>query len=57
MENPIPYAIASEFSRRFILYYDVTRDVFVMNDASGATLSRAIRPPGLQRGYLAVESQ
>ena len=38
MANPIRYAIASEFSRRFILYYDVTRDVFVMNEPSSATL-------------------
>lgn len=30
--------LTSEFSRRFILYYDVSRDAFVMNDPSGGTL-------------------
>jgi len=37
-ENPVRYMLASEFSRRFILYYDVSRDVFAMNDPSGGTL-------------------
>ena len=30
--------LTSEFGRKFILYYDVSRDVFVMNDPSGGTL-------------------
>lgn len=37
-ENPVRYMLTSEFSRRFILYYDVSRDAFVMNDPSGGTL-------------------
>ena len=37
-ENPVRYMLASEFSRRFILYYDVSRDVFAMNDPSRGTL-------------------
>ena len=37
-ENPVRYILASEFGRRFILYYDVSRDVFAMNDPNGGTL-------------------
>jgi hypothetical protein len=37
-ENPVRYMLTSEFSRRFILYYDVSRDVFAMNDPNGGTL-------------------
>ena len=37
-ENPVRYMLTSEFSRRFILYYDVSHDVFAMNDSSGGTL-------------------
>ena len=37
-ENPVRYMLTSEFGRKFILYYDVSRDAFVMNDPSGGTL-------------------
>jgi hypothetical protein len=37
-ENPVRYMLTSEFGRRFILYYNVSCDVFVMNDPSGGTL-------------------
>ena len=37
-ENPVRYMLTSEFSRRFVLYYDVSHDVFAMNDPSGGTL-------------------
>jgi hypothetical protein len=30
--------LVSEFSRKFILYFDVTSDTYVMNDASRGTL-------------------
>jgi hypothetical protein len=30
--------LVSEFSRRFILYYNVSSDTFVMNEPSGGTL-------------------
>jgi hypothetical protein len=36
--NPVRYMLVSEFSRKFILYYDVTSDTFAMNDASRGTL-------------------
>ncbi len=36
--DPVRYMLVSEFSRKFILYYDVTSDTFAMNDASRGTL-------------------
>jgi len=36
--DPVRYVLVSEFSRKFILYYDVTSDTFAMNDASRGTL-------------------
>lgn len=36
--DPIRYMLVSEFSRRFVLYYNVSDDVFAMNDPSGGTL-------------------
>ncbi len=36
--DPIRYMLVSEFSRRFILYYNVSDDVFAMNKPSGGTL-------------------
>src|SRR5262245_33479267 len=36
--DPVRYMLVSEFSRKFILYYDVTTDTFAMNDASRGTL-------------------
>lgn len=36
--DPVRYMLVSEFTRRFILYYDVTNDVFAMNDPSRGTL-------------------
>jgi hypothetical protein len=38
LENPIRYMLVSEFSRKFILYYDVSADTFAMNKPSGGTL-------------------
>ena len=32
------YMLVSEFTRKFILYYDVKSDTYVMNDASRGTL-------------------
>ena len=32
------YMLVSEFSRKFILYYDVTSGTYAMNDASRGTL-------------------
>jgi hypothetical protein len=36
--DPIRYMLLSEFSRSFILYYDVSSDVFVMNAPDKGTL-------------------
>lgn len=36
--NPVRYMLVSEFNRKFILYYDVSHDAFVMNDPSLGTL-------------------
>jgi hypothetical protein len=36
--DPVRYMLVSEFSRKFILYYDVTTNTFAMNDASRGTL-------------------
>jgi hypothetical protein len=38
LENPIRYFLVSEMGPRFRLYYDVSDDVYVMNDPRGATL-------------------
>ena len=37
-DDPIRYMVVSEFSRTLILYYDVARDVFVMNTPDKATV-------------------
>jgi hypothetical protein len=36
--DPVRYVLVSEFSRKFILYYDVSTDTFAMNNASRGTL-------------------
>ena len=36
--DPVRYVLVSEFSRRFILYYNVSSDMFAMNDPKGGTL-------------------
>jgi hypothetical protein len=36
--DPVRYMLVSEFSPKFILYYDVTSDTYVMNDPSRGTL-------------------
>lgn len=36
--DPVRYVLVSEFNRKFILYYDVSHDAFVMNDPSLGTL-------------------
>lgn len=37
-EDPIRYMIVSDFSRRFVLYYSVSSDSFVMNSPEHGTL-------------------
>jgi hypothetical protein len=41
--DPIRYMLVSEFSRRFILYYNVSDDVYIMNDPSGGTLFKRLK--------------
>lgn len=36
--DSVRYMLVSEFSRRFILYYNVSDDMFAMNKPSGGTL-------------------
>jgi hypothetical protein len=36
--DPTRYMFVSEFTRKFILYYNVTSDTYAMNDASRGTL-------------------
>jgi uncharacterized FlaG/YvyC family protein len=36
--DPVRYMLVSEFSRKFILYYDVSTDTFAMNIPSRGTL-------------------
>lgn len=36
--DPIRYMLVSEFSRRFVLYYNASDDVFAMNEPSRGTL-------------------
>jgi hypothetical protein len=38
MDEPVRYLIVSEFSQRFILYYDVSDDTFAHNNPAGGTL-------------------
>ena len=39
--DPVRYVLVSEFSRRFILYYNVSSGMFAMNDPSGGTLFKS----------------
>ena len=41
--DPVRYMLVSEFTRKFILYYDVTSDTYAMNDASRGTLLSVAR--------------
>lgn len=38
MDDPVRYMLVSEFSRRFILYYNISDNVFAMNNPKGGTL-------------------
>ena len=41
--DPKRYMLVSEFSRRFILYYNVSDDVYAMNDPAGGTLFKRLK--------------
>jgi hypothetical protein len=38
LKDPVRYLVVSGFGRRFALYYNVSDDVYVMNNPSGGTL-------------------
>ncbi len=38
LDDPTRYILVSQMAPRFALYYDVSEDVYVMNDPNGATL-------------------
>lgn len=38
LDDPRRYVLASEFAPKFVLYYEVGRDVYVMNELSAATV-------------------
>jgi hypothetical protein len=38
LDNPVRYLLVSRLGPRFSLYYNVSDDLFAMNDPSGATL-------------------
>jgi hypothetical protein len=38
LDNRTRYLLVSPFTRRFVLYYDVSRDVWAANDPAGGTL-------------------
>ena len=50
--DPVRYMLVSGFSRKFILYYDVTRDTYVMNDASRGTLFKRREVAESVKAYL-----
>jgi hypothetical protein len=43
MDDPRRFVLASEFLPTFVLYYDVSDNVFVMNDLSAATVFKKRR--------------
>src|SRR4030067_3694689 len=42
-DDPVRFVIASQFSRKFVLYYNVSSDTYAMNDISAATLFKRRR--------------
>jgi hypothetical protein len=54
-QDPTRYMLASEFSRRFILYYNVSDDVYAMNDPTGGTLFKRLKTAQAVRSCLVKE--
>jgi|SRR3989304_720512 len=50
--DPIRYMLVSEFSRRFVLYYNVSDDVYAMNDPAGGTLFKRLKTAESVRKFL-----
>jgi len=45
MDDPRRFVLASEFLPSFVLYYDVSDNVYAMNDLSAATVFKKSRVP------------
>jgi hypothetical protein len=41
--DPVRFMLVSEFNRRFILYYNVSDDVYAMNNPTGGTLFKRLK--------------
>jgi hypothetical protein len=58
LEDRTRYLLVSAFSRRFVLYYDVSRDVWAANDPAGGTLFKrrgaAVAIKALLRGSVDI---
>ena len=50
--DPIRYMLVSEFSRRFILYYNVSDDVYAMNDPGAGTLFKRLKTAKIVKSLL-----
>ena len=55
--DPARFLIVSRFGPRFVLYYNVSDDVYVMNDARGATLFKRLRAALVVRRLLGPRVQ
>lgn len=55
-DDPTRYMLVSEFSRRFILYYNVSDDVYVMNDPTGGTLFKRFKTAQTVKKLLGVRT-
>jgi hypothetical protein len=53
IDDPRRFVLASELLPSFVLYYDVSNNVYVMNDLSAATVFKKGRPRWRSRPCLA----
>ena len=54
--DPIRYMLVSEFTRRFILYYNVSDDVYAMNDPARGTLFKRLNAARSVKKLLGTET-
>ncbi len=43
LKDPVRYLLVSRMARRFVLYYNVSEDVYAMNDPAGGTLFKRLK--------------
>lgn len=55
--DPTRFAIVSRFSRKFVLYYNVSDDTYAMNDISAATLFKRQRAAEAVRKFLSANAR